>query len=1308
MPREAAYRSTSARAAAWLLAAATALCIAVPLRAQQLVPPAFSSTPITAATVDVAYTYSVTTTDPEVLDTIAITAPTLPAWLTLTDNGNRTATLAGTPAATDVGDHPVVLEASDGANAVQQAFTITVAAAPVPVAADDSYSTPQDKPLDVKGPDGVLANDTSPSGDGKDLTAVLVTGPVNGTLQLGPKGDFKYTPSPGFVGSDSFTYEATDGAATSAPATVTLDVTNTNDPPAAAADAYSTAEDTQLTVDAATGVLANDTDADGDPLTAVLESNVSHGTLALAADGSFVYMPAASFSGADSFRYRASDGMATSGPTTVTLTIAAGNTPPVAVADSYALNAGTVLTVLSNDGVLKNDTDSEHDALTAQLETSAASGTVALNPDGSFTYTPNQGFAGTDSFTYQANDGTALSAAATVTLTVSAVNGPPTAVADAYTTAEGSPLTVAAVNGVLANDTDPNGDPLTAQLAGAVSNGTLALNADGSFGYTPAPNFSGTVTFTYTASDGSSASAPATVTITVSSVNQPPTITSTPPTSVAEGAAYHYTLTASDPDGDPLTIAAPQLPAWLTFTPPATIAGTPTQANVGTHSVTLTVSDGVAPAVSQSFQITVQAVADAPVVAAIPDQSATELTPFTLNLAQFVTDSDTPPASISYAAVGALPPGFTLSSAGVLSGTPPLGQGGTSFDVRFIASDGSNTAQGQLRLTVLGAGQTDLAASVTAAPNPAAVGAQVTWTFAVANKSAVDVGGASLTIAFTGDVPFALDDVSAAGCTAAPSGNGTQVACTLGPIAGGATAQVTLTGSATLAGDVAASATVAVSGPIPIDNTPGNDHATGSVSIAQQVSSAPAQQIPGLSARAAATGDLDGDGFDDLVVATGSGQGTVVLANIVDPADANKRKFDTTPVALGGEALGNAVALADLDRDGDLDVVEAAGAGAPNRVFLNDGGKFESHSLGSAPAGSVAVAVGDVNGDGFADVVLAGPGGTVVYVNSGSGGTFDSGTALGDANATAVVLADLFGDPLPELVVAYGNGDAAVYRNNGGTFALETRLATGAATSVAAADFNGDSRIDLVFGRDRAPAGDTPANLVWLNTSTASGQFFQADRLGAAATVGVTVADFDLDGDADVLAVNHDGEQLFANAGAGSGTFTLAPQQLGSAAASMAVAGRFSVDERVDVAVVANGGIDVYYNDGSGHLGVGDATGPTIQLVGTPTISLSVGDTYTDPGATAADAVDGDVSSRIHVESDVDTAVIGTYTVTYTATDLSGNPATPVTRSVNVQAHAAQGGGGGALGLFDWLALGAAALLRRRVAARPAARRANR
>ena len=182
--------------------------------------------------------------------------------------------------------------------------------------------------------------------------------------------------------------------------------------------------------------------------------------MTLNANGSFTYTPTAGFSGTDSFTYNAKDaGGNPSNTATVTLTVT--DNAPVANNDAYSTLAETPLTVTAAAGVLANDTDADGDPLTAALVTGPANGTLTLNTDGSFTYTPNAGFRGADSFTYQANDGTLNSATpATVTLTVN--DNAPVATADSYATDENTTLTVAAA-GVLTNDTDADGDPLTSR-----------------------------------------------------------------------------------------------------------------------------------------------------------------------------------------------------------------------------------------------------------------------------------------------------------------------------------------------------------------------------------------------------------------------------------------------------------------------------------------------------------------------------------------------------------------------------------------------------------------------------------------------------------------------------------------------------------------------------------------------------------------------------------------------------------------------------------------------------------------------------
>lgn len=288
-----------------------------------------------------------------------------------------------------------------------------------PVAVGDEYTMNANAVLAIDAP-GVLANDST---EGElELVAELLEGPSSGDLTLAADGSLVYTPATDFVGTVTFTYQVRSGDSVSAPATVTINVLglSNNFVPVATGDAYTTTVDTPL-VQAAPGVLANDTDAEGDPITALLVAPPSSGELTFNPDGSFTYTPAAGFVGQDSFTYAAVDATGESTPVTVTIDVVTSeNSRPVASNDEYHLDADSTLTTTPENGVMSNDSDLDGDALTAAIFQQPLNGQVTFAADGSFVYTPNAGFSGTDGFTYWINDGELESMLAAVTLQVAA------------------------------------------------------------------------------------------------------------------------------------------------------------------------------------------------------------------------------------------------------------------------------------------------------------------------------------------------------------------------------------------------------------------------------------------------------------------------------------------------------------------------------------------------------------------------------------------------------------------------------------------------------------------------------------------------------------------------------------------------------------------------------------------------------------------------------------------------------------------------------------------------------------------------
>ncbi len=422
---------------------------------------------------------------------------------TLTQSSSGSASFTYTPTSGYYGADSFTFTATNQAGATSSAATVSITVSPTaPTANDDSYSNVPHKnlTLTVKAP-GVLANDTDPNG--LTLTAVSFSKPSHGSLTPDSNGDggFVYTPNHGYTGPDSFTYQAGDGVAISNTATVNLTVVD--DAPTAVNDNYSVTEDGTLSVNAANGVLANDSDPNGDTLTAVSFSTPAHGSLAPDSngDGGFVYTPNSGYFGSDSFTYQASDGSLTSANATVSLTVNA--LAPTANNDTYS-NVPHDRTY-SGNSVLANDTANKNDSLSASVVGNVSHGSLTLNTNGTFSYTPSAAYLGSDSFTYKVHDATnnTDSNTATVSLTVVDPN-PPVAVADNYSVSENGTLTVPAANGVLSNDSDADrGDTLTAVLVSQPSHGTLTMdsNGDGGFVYTPNSGYFGSDSFTYKASD---------------------------------------------------------------------------------------------------------------------------------------------------------------------------------------------------------------------------------------------------------------------------------------------------------------------------------------------------------------------------------------------------------------------------------------------------------------------------------------------------------------------------------------------------------------------------------------------------------------------------------------------------------------------------------------------------------------------------------------------------------------------------------------------------------------------------------------
>ena len=612
--------------------------------------PVASGQSVTAAE-DAAVGIALTATDVE-NDPLAYAVLTAPAYGTL---GGVAPNLTYTPGLNYSGADSFTFVANDGqadSNVATVTITVTAVNDP-PVAQDQSLSTLEDTALPIT----LVAMDV----DGPSL-GYVVAAPAHGTLS-GTAPDLTYTPSPDSSGGDTFTFKATDGLADSNIATVTITVTAVNDAPVAQDQPVTTDEDTAVEITLAA------TDVDGDALTYALATAPTNGTLTGTAPN-VTYTPNPAYAGADSFSFKASDGVAESNVATVTITVTAVNDPPVAEDQPSVITSED--TPVS---ITLTASDPENDALTFAIVTAPAQGALSgAAPD--LTYTPNPNYSGTDSFTFVANDGQADSNVATVTIAVTSVNDPPVANAQAVSTVMNVPVPIT----LSATDPDP-GATLTYAIVAGPTYGELT-GAAPDLTYTPNPDYIGFDDFTFKANDGTADSNTATVSITVTAVNRPP-VADSQSVSGAEDTALVITLVAADLDNDPLAYAVVTGPAHGTLSGAApNLTYTPTANYNGPDSFNFKANDGQADSNVATVSITVTAVNDAP-VAAGGSAGTAEDTSAAIDLAATDVDGD----DLTYEVVTGPAHGILSGTAPNLTYTPTANYNGTD-GFTFVANDG--------------------------------------------------------------------------------------------------------------------------------------------------------------------------------------------------------------------------------------------------------------------------------------------------------------------------------------------------------------------------------------------------------------------------------------------------------------------------------------------------------------------------------------------------------------------------------------------------------------------------------------------
>ncbi|MEO1509624.1 MAG: Ig-like domain-containing protein, partial [Cyanobacteria bacterium J06633_23] len=326
----------------------------------------------------------------------------------------------------------------------------------LPVAADDNGTVDEDSQITLD----VLSNDTDADNDSLSLVSVLPGN--NGTTSI-VGNQVLYTPDAGFNGTDSFSYTVYDGKGGTDSATVNITVNPVDDAPVPT-NTVPVANDDTATTDQNTAVqvqvLANDADADSDALSVVSVSAGSNGSTSIN-NNQILYTPNADFFGTDSFTYDVSDG--NGGTTTATVTVTVIEETPPVVTNSVPVANDDAVTTGQNTAVqvqvLTNDSDADGDVLSVVSASAGGNGSTSIE-NNQVLYTPNAGFFGTDSLTYDISDGNGGTDTATVTVTVTQSDNSGGRVEDGllslYTFDEGSGSTVFDVSGV--------GNPLNLQI----------------------------------------------------------------------------------------------------------------------------------------------------------------------------------------------------------------------------------------------------------------------------------------------------------------------------------------------------------------------------------------------------------------------------------------------------------------------------------------------------------------------------------------------------------------------------------------------------------------------------------------------------------------------------------------------------------------------------------------------------------------------------------------------------------------------------------------------------------------------------
>jgi Ca2+-binding RTX toxin-like protein len=661
-------------------------------------PPAFSSSGVTSATADSAYTYDITATDSDSGDTLTITAPTKPSWLTLTDNGDGTATLSGTPTNTDAGNNSVTLRVSDGIATTDQTFTVAVAA----INHDPSFTSTSVTSATSESLYTYDITTTDPeSGDTLTITADTLPSWLTFTDNEDGTATLSGTPTNADAGSnaDNSVVLIVDDGTSFAMQSFSIDVAAINHAPAFTSDAVLTATSEQVYTYNITA-----TDSDGNPLSMNAQVLPTWLTFTDHGDGTATLTgtPTNANVGTNHVELKLSDGQPNS-LNTYDLQYFDIDVSAINHAPTFSSTAVTTATSESLYSYTITGSDSDGDPVTFDNLTLPAWLTLVDHGDGTATLsgTPTNADAASNAdntVLLIVDDGTDIDTQL-FSIDVTAINHAPTFSSTAPTTVTSEQLYTYTIS-----TTDSDGNPVTISADTLPSWMTLTDNEDGTatLSGTPLNANAGNNSVVLKVSDGTMSDTQS-FTVAVTAINHAPTFTSTTTgkTTATSETLYSYTISTTDSDGNPLTITAPTKPSWLTLVDngngTATLSGTPLNANSGNNSVVLRVSDGTT-TTDQSYTIAVSAINHAPAFSSTAITTAMGGKSYSYNVS--TTDADGNPLTITGST---LPAWMTVTDnhngTATLSGTPGDGDYGIDAVVLQV-NDGTTSVQQSFNVNI--------------------------------------------------------------------------------------------------------------------------------------------------------------------------------------------------------------------------------------------------------------------------------------------------------------------------------------------------------------------------------------------------------------------------------------------------------------------------------------------------------------------------------------------------------------------------------------------------------------------------------